>query len=333
MGIALAGRRVLFAAPRFFGYDNDIVAELERRGATVVRIYDRPFATPFMTAVTKVAPGVIARAALSEYRAVLAAEEAFDLILVINGQTLSSGFLDEVRRHSPQAARILYIWDSLDNRGSIIPNLPRYDRVLGFDRIDTQRHGFEYRPLFFVPAFDRADKTGRTEPDYDLSFIGTAHSDRAPIVHALDATLGPDVRRFWYLFLQAPWVRQYYALKSRSFARVPASRFHYQSISKSDIGAVFHRSRAILDIEHPQQRGLTMRTFETIGASKKLVTTNAHVVHEDFYHPDRVLLIDRARPRIDPEFLRSPTPPLDPALRARYSLAGWLDEITAGVAL
>lgn len=329
--ISLEGQRVLFAAPRFFGYDNDIVAELERRGATVVRIYDRPFATPLMTAVTKMMPGVVARVALPRYRAVLDAQAPFDIVLVINGQTLNGAFLDDIRRHSPDAPQLLYIWDSLDNRGSLIPNLRRYDRVLGFDRIDAQRYGYGYRPLFFVPAFDVAGHDNEDEPGYDISFIGTAHSDRAPIIDALDAGLAPDVRRFWYLFLQAPWVQRYYALKSRAFARVPTSRFEYLPIAKAEVGRVFRQSRVILDIEHPMQRGLTMRTFETIGAGKKLVTTNAHVVDEEFFHPGRVLVIDRKKPRIDPAFFTTPAPPLDPLLRARYSLAGWLDDMLTGI--
>jgi len=32
-----------------------------------------------------------------------------------------------------------------------------------------------FRPLFYLPDFD---KPIITEPDYDLSFIGTIHSDR-----------------------------------------------------------------------------------------------------------------------------------------------------------
>lgn len=269
---------------------------------------------------------MVARAALPRYRAVLAEEASFDLILVINGQTLSGAFFDDLRRHSPGAIRLLYIWDSLENRGSIIPNLRRYDHVLGFDRIDARRHGFGYRPLFFVPAFDGGEEA---ETAYDISFIGTAHSDRAPVIHALDQALDKDIRRFWYLFLQAPWVRRYYAAKSRRFARVPTDLFRYAPMTKAQTGEIFRRSRAILDIEHPQQRGLTMRTFETVGAGKKLVTTNAHVVEEEFHHPDRVLVIDRARPRIDRAFLEAPVPALDPAIRARYSLAGWLNDMLA----
>lgn len=323
--VSLGGRRVLFVAPRFFGYDDDIAAELARRGAEVTRLRDRPFDTPLMTAVTKLAPAAVAKAALPRYCAVLAATpEPFDIVLVVNGQTLSGAFLTELRRHSPHATFILYLWDALGNRGSIVPNLPRYDHVLGFDRQDACAFGFRYRPLFFAPAFDgRRDEEER----YDLSFIGTAHTDRAPIVRAIDADLPAEVNRFWYLFLQARWVRPYYGARSAAFRRVPSSMFHYVPLPKDAIGRVFRQSRAILDIEHPLQRGLTMRTFETLGAGKKLITTNRHVTEESFFHPDNVLVIDRHRPAIDRRFLERPFSPVCPALRRRCSLAGWLDEV------
>lgn len=324
--ISLRGTRILYVAPRFFGYDRDIADELARRGADVVRVFDRPFDTPLMTAVTKVAPDVVARAALSRYRATIASAEPFDLVFVVNGQTVSPRLLDDLRRHSPNARFVLYLWDALDNRGSIRPLLAKYDHVLGFDRLDARRHGFSYRPLFFAPVFE----PGGDEPArYDISFIGTAHTDRAPIVHAIDALLPREAKRFWHLYLQAPWVRRYYAARDRAFRRVPPHLFRFHSLSKEEIGRVFRQSRAILDIEHPRQRGLTMRTFETLGAGKKLVTTNRHVVEEDFYHPDNVLVVDRKRIEIPRSFLDQPASPIPPAIRHRYTLAGWLDEILA----
>jgi len=329
---ALNGRRILYIAPRFFGYDEDIAAEMNRRGATVTRLFDRPFDRPFMTAVTKLAPRSIANAALPIYRQTLEqAPSPFDIVFVVNGQTLPATFLDELRAHSPRATFILYLWDSLRNRASVIPTLPKYDQILGFDRSDAVQFGFSYRPLFFAPVFD-SDAT--EPPRYDISFIGTAHTDRAPIVHTLDTVLPAEMARFWYLFLQAPWVRRYYALKSGAFRRVPAGMFRYAPMPKDEIGRVFKQSRAILDIEHPQQRGLTMRTLETLGAGKKLVTTNRHIMEEAFYNPENIQVIDRHDVRVDPEFLRQPVKPIAEAVRARYSLAGWLDEIlaAAGVA-
>lgn len=73
-----------------------------------------------------------------------------------------------------------------------------------------------------------------------------------------------------------------------------------------------------------------MRTLETVGAQKKLVTTNARVQEEDFYDRSNIHVIERKSARVDADFLRQPYEPLPEALRARYSLAGWMDEILSG---
>ena len=52
-GESLAGKRVLFFAVRYFGYEQRIMDELRRRGAEVDYLPDRPFNTPLMTAVTR----------------------------------------------------------------------------------------------------------------------------------------------------------------------------------------------------------------------------------------------------------------------------------------
>jgi hypothetical protein len=325
----LLGKRVLFMAPRFFGYDQDIEAELQRRGATVVRLIDRPFASPLMTAVTKLAPELVSVGAKRQYSAAIAsAGGSFDLIFVINGQTLAGPVLDQLRSDNPRARFVLYLWDSLDNRRSVQPNLGRYDQVFGFDATDARAYGFRHRPLFFGPAFD---SSSQDELLYDISFVGTAHSDRAPIVHAVDRNLPSSASRFWYLYLQAPWVYRYYGLRQPGFRAVPRAFVHFDGLPKPEIGRIFRQSRAVLDIEHPLQRGLTMRTIETLGASKKLVTTNRHVAEADFYDPQNILIVDRHDIGcIDRDFLETEFRPLPPVVRRRYSLAGWLDEILEG---
>ena len=73
-----------------------------------------------------------------------------------------------------------------------------------------------------------------------------------------------------------------------------------------------------------------MRTLETVGAQKKLVTTNARVQEEDFYDRSNIHVIERKSARVDADFLSQPYEPLPEELRARYSLAGWMDEILSG---
>jgi hypothetical protein len=98
-------------------------------------------------------------------------------------------------------------------------------------------------------------------------------------------------------------------------------------LSISAVNDVFMSSRAVLDVTHPRQRGLTMRTLETLGASKKLVTTNASVADYDFYDSANIAVIDRHSPSIDADFLRSAYSPLAPSIVSRYSLSGWLCEV------
>ena len=45
---------------------------------------------------------------------------------------------------------------------------------------------------------------------------------------------------------------------------------------------------AVLDIEHPKQVGLTMRTFEVLASGRKLITTNRSIINHEFYDPLRM---------------------------------------------
>lgn len=51
-------------------------------------------------------------------------------------------------------------------------------------------------------------------------------------------------------------------------------------------------SRAVLDICHSSQSGLTMRTIESIGLDKKLITNNSLVKEEPFYTPDMITVFN-----------------------------------------
>ena len=66
-----------------------------------------------------------------------------------------------------------------------------------------------------------------------------------------------------------------------------------KSVSINDILDKYKYTKAVLDIESSGQNGLTMRTFEVLGAGLKLITTNKKILDEDIYDKSNVLLIDR----------------------------------------
>ena len=65
----------------------------------------------------------------------------------------------------------------------------------------------------------------------------------------------------------------------------------------------YQKSKVILDINHPYQRGLTLRTFEALGA-KKIITTNQEIKKFPFYNENNVFVIDRTNIRLNKSFLK-----------------------------
>ena len=324
----LTGQRVLLVVPRFFGYERDIQDELQRRGAVVDWLPDRPFDTPAMTALTKLRPKWVLPAADRLYERLLGKFGAtnYDLILVVNGQTLSGHTLRRLRGAYPSAQFVLYMWDSVANRAHVRDNLPMFDRAYTFDPEDAAHYQLRLRPLFYGHGFN-ATQSLVSPTRYQISFVGTAHTDRFAVVDRLRAGLPEGISAYWYLYLQAPWVMHYYRLTKPHMRHARAEDFNFVPLRKEMLQSVFAESLSILDIEHPRQVGLTMRTFETLGAGKKLVTTNAGVRGYDFFSPENICVIDRTTPRIPKNFFDSPFTPLSDAIRKRYSVSGWLAEL------
>ena len=108
---------------------------------------------------------------------------------------------------------------------------------------------------------------------------------------------------------------------------IDKSHLLFKPMSADTISKHYTDCAAVLDIEHPNQSGLTMRTFEVIASGKKLITTNKKIIEHDFFDPSRICVIDRNKPVISDDFLKSPTPPLSESFLSHYSLQGWILDV------
>jgi hypothetical protein len=77
-------------------------------------------------------------------------------------------------------------------------------------------------------------------------------------------------------------------------------------MSAADVQHYFNLSAAVLDVEHPKQRGLTMRTIETLISEKKLITSNKNIINSNLYDCSRVNVINRDNPQLSNDFIDSP---------------------------
>jgi hypothetical protein len=313
--------------PSFFGYERDIKSELELLGAVVDWLPDRPFDHPFPKAVAKVCSNCVLPYADILYESLLEGFGAthYDYILIINGQTLSDRMLKRLIANFPSAKCILYMWDSFKNRRRFKDKMSYFDKVSTFDPDDALNYQIELRPLFFGRGFD-IEKTSQPKK-YQVSFIGTAHSDRFAVVDRVRKNLPKGTNAYWYLYLQSPWVFNLYRLTKPDMRHANRQDFQFEPIAKTTIQKVFEESLAVLDIEHPNQCGLTMRSLEALGARKKLITTNVNIQKYDLFSKDNILIINRENPILPKEFFESPYIELPSDLRNRYSITGWLEDI------
>lgn len=318
----------LIIAPDFFGYAKEIQACLTRRGVSSVWFDDRPATDTLTKALIRISPRLQRGKAERYFDDVIrqAQQHPITEVLVIKGQALSCEAIQRMKAAFPQARFTLYFWDSYKNMSADSRNKVQFfDRAFTFDPVDAGNDPrLEYRPLFYLDEYARLPAV---EKDIDLFFFGTVHSDRYKVLSQLERALPAGVRVKKILYFNSRLVYWARRLFDPSFWGATESEFVFKPVAKAELRALLARSRAVIDIERPIQSGLTMRTLETVGAHKKLVTTNPFAQRSDIYRPSNVLVIDRTGMKVPKEFFDTDFEPLGAILEQKYSLDGWLDEV------
>lgn len=326
------GKRILVISPKFFGYESRIVEHLSNQGAQVTFLDERPGNSPWIKALVRIDSILIKPIIYKYYADALIRFKgiSFDYVLINSPECCNRSIVKKIKSQYPDARLLLYMWDSFSNKSSIketeVPAfLGLFDRCLSFDEADSKKYNMIFRPLFFV---DQGRRDPATPLKYAFSFIGTIHSDRYRILKRICEQMDAQgLTYFTYPFLASRALYWWYRLTKPEFRGTRATEFFYQPLPYQEVMRVFGASTAILDVEHPDQRGLTMRTFEVIGAGKKLITTNATVKDYPFYDPTRVNLIARGNPEVPQAFFNNPASSIPPGVIHPYEIHGWANEV------
>ena len=94
-----------------------------------------------------------------------------------------------------------------------------------------------------------------------------------------------------------------------------------------EISEIVDESKIIIDIQHPKQTGLTMRTIEMLGMNKKIITTNEDIKNYDFFDENNIKIINREDNYFDFTDLKSDYVNLDDSIYSYYSLSSWIFDV------
>ncbi|RAJ85817.1 hypothetical protein CLV59_102522 [Chitinophaga dinghuensis] len=324
----LEGKSILFISPSFFNYEKEILKKMQGLGANVTFYDDRPSNSVLVRGLIRLNKKILKNRIRRYYEGILQkiiATNGYDFLLLIKGETIPPEFLQQFRQRFPKCRTIMYQYDSIRNNQNAIACFPYFDRILSFDLSDTEQYpAIKFRPLFYI---DDYKDLKQQSPKYDYTFIGTAHSDRYNWVMNLVKENGKDNRFFTFFYCPSKILYYGRVLFDKSFKQVKKEDISFSQLNKQQVLDIVSQSRAIVDIQHPNQTGLTMRTIEALGAGKKLVTTNRNIVKYDFYNPGNILVLDRTSSSIAPGFAQTAYTPVSTMIYQKYSLEGWLNEV------
>lgn len=321
----LKGKRILLLYARFFGYDAIVKKKLEELGASV-DLYDaRANINSFEKALRKINDKFYFAKQRKFHESIRKQNDKKQYDFIFSNDILDEEIIKEYKSRFPEAKLILYLDDSVKNMKSVEKTFYLFDRVMSFDKKDSENYGIGFRPLFYADVFAELRNTEIT-PTYDVSFVGTCHSDRLSIINQIKDSQ-PSLRYYFFCYLQSWFMYYYHYLRDAEYRKVPKNFFQFNSLPMGIVADIMHKSRAILDIQHPAQTGLTMRTIETLGIGRKLITTNADIANYDFFDKENILIIDRKNPVIPNSFIESEINGLPQQIYEKYSLNGWIKEI------
>lgn len=289
----LQGKRILFIGIGFYDYEEKICSKLNQEGADVTYVTSTTV-NIFIRFLLKI--GILSFALKLKNRIrkkKMMKVVGCDYVFIIKGHELTQDDINLLHSLNPGAKFILYLWDSLirhDNRELLLRN---FENIWSFDRKDCVSYPqLKFRPLFFreyLPV---------TEKKYKLSFIGWMHSDRLEIIRELRRQL-KDSGESYYLKLYTG--RFNYLLLRYLYRKLtPEDRelIILRPVGYSEVQKITATSQIVLDISHPQQSGLTMRTIETLAAGCHLLTTNGDIVNYPEIEKSSYTLLNRKKLQI-----------------------------------
>lgn len=326
----LSDKRILFIAPAFFGYEDKIVEKLLELGAEVDFFDERSIKSSFAKAILKLNPQFFHKRSMGYYNLIIQniSKMRYDFVFVIKCEMMPIEIIIKLKSIFFEANFCLYLYDSLKNIKGIEKKLNYFDRVLSFDMEDTIRNSnLIFRPLFYIDDFKRT-LNKQKEYEYDFCFIGTIHSDRYRVIKKIkDIADKNNFKYFFYCYLQSKFIYYFYKITKKEFKGTNIVDFEFNKIQSRRIADVINKTRVVLDVQHPKQTGLTMRTIEMIGMHKKLITTNQSIKNYDFYNYNNIAIIDRNVVKIPEGFFDKPYTEIENAIYNKYSIENWIIDV------
>lgn len=313
--------KVLLITPTLANYWEYIKKEIEKQFNFDVVFFPEEPQSKYFRYIKYLSNDHKSQAINKYFSKILEQSSDVDYLFIIRGAHLPVFFLEELKQKNRNIKLIMYQWDSLHFNSNYHNIENFFDYKFSFDPVDCKNDAsLEFMPLFYIQDFIQEKQDAET--DYDLTFIGSVHSDRYQIIDHIRKNF--SFNSFFYLYsTKMGFLKR--KLSGGIYKNAKFNDFDYNYLSKSKIIDILNRSNCVLDINMLNQNGLTIRTFETLASGKKLLTTNKYIKEMPFFNEDIISVLDRDKLDIDLDFIADKKGvSLD---LSEFSLESWVSKI------
>ena len=325
--INLNGKKILFLSVSFFNYEKAIAKRLSELGAEVDFYDERPSNSNFSKGIIRLNKRFYHLKINEYYNRILNEIQGkkYDFFFLIKGEAIPTFFLEKIKQDNPEMEMIYYNFDPLKEYPNLIAHLKYFDKKFTFEYNDAVQFNLNFRPLFYLDEYENLNQN--PEPsEYDLVFIGSAHTDRYIVgeqVRAIADRL--HLRSYFYYYAMGRIAFRLKKMIDKNLKQFDIAKVSFNKLNHQQIIDFYKKTKSVLDINKPFQNGLTIRTFEVLASGKKLITTNSDIKNYPFYNPHNILVIDRENIQIDPEFFKTDFKEIDPETLYKMSLNSFMD--------
>ena len=324
--MSLKGKKILFISAHFFGYEKAITERLKSRGAEVDFYNERPSDSLLSKGIIRVKSNWYQKKINRYYRKILLeiSAEKYDFFLLIKGESIPFFFLEAFQKNNPLAEKIFYSYDAAEEYPKFKKLYPFFDKNFTFEPADAKKYQLHFRPLFFLEEYKSTVK--KQERKYDITFIGSAHSDRYLIGEKVQK-ISSQLHLKTFFFYYAPGKTAFLLKRffDRNLKYFDVNKLSFTKLQHNEIAEIYSQSFAVLDVNKPFQNGLTMRTFEALASGKKILTTNSDIKNYPFFSVENVMILDRKNLKISEDFFKTDFSKIDDEILSKMSLDSWID--------
>jgi hypothetical protein len=324
-------KRVLYIGTPIFNYHKQIVAEFEEQGYSIDYYNDRPSESALVKGIIKIKKGMMGFLIQKYFDRIMfeTKSKSYDLIFIVNCKVFTPDMIRQLKNSQSSARFVLYMWDSL----TLYPNskelIPLFDKAYSFDSDDCDKiEALTFLPLFYCKAYEIVGQDNNLiNREYDIVSVCTAHANRYKVMRELFPELeAKGIRIFSFMFLNKMqyWYNKVFV---KEFKDAQSNEFKFKPLSEKENLDILKKSNSVFDMQHNKQSGLTMRTIETLGAKRKLITYNTNIKKYDFFNENNIFVVDGRNWSNIEQFIKHEYESVDGDIYKKYSLRSWIKTI------